>query len=569
MLGKNRLGFILNEESRKLEAQFVPDKVDKFEFTVALVKQQLSEENFLHLFISESSLFQLVRTCNTATEPVQMEIGELRDASGEIIVSKDEMTATLIYSPAFGGKSLTLSDVHHCLQQASITYGVISDQEIEEILKQTQISEQIIAKGLPPVAGVDATFESLIPERVKEPCADEETVNFRDLGEIVTVQEGQRVMRRIPAQAGQLGYNVFGNFIDCYHGEDIPFSSNKKGVYIDPDDSNYLCSEIVGTPVLIPNGIIVLPILTLKCVDLKSGNIRFTGGVNVQGDVESEMNVYALNDLVIEGNVENATLECGGSLTVFGSIQNSRLKADGDVYLHGGINASRVISHGSIEVMFAEHSDVEAGIDITVCDYALNSGLFAGNKITVGQKGKRKSLVGGIAWAMLEVKAAVFGIPTENKTIIRVGSDPHIQKKLDELNNALLTNDKEQNRVKKLLEYIHTKKEKVTESTELTELTNLNERSELTLHKLISESEIYNKELTMLYDNLAMIKYAKIIAERRVNIGSEIRISQALLKTDKPLGRSVFRENRGEIEVVSKLSALLSNSALDRNRSQT
>lgn len=567
MLIKNGLNFVLNEESCKLEAIFTPNNIDKIEFTVALVKQRLSEENFLNLFISENSLFQLVRSCNKNNEPFKIEIGELRDASGEVVVSKDEMTATLIYSPAFGGKLLTLTDVHHCLQQAGITYGLISDQKIEAILNEEQISELIVAKGLPPVAGIDAQFESLIPQRVKEQCTcDQEIIDYRDLGEIVTVQEGQLVMRRIPAKPGQKGRNVFGDVIDCYHGLDTPFSSNKKGVYINPDDNDYLCSELIGTPVLIPHGVIVLPILTLKCVDLKSGNVNFPGGVIVQGDVENEMKVYALNDLVIEGNVENAHLECGGCLTVFGSIQNSRLKADGDVNLHGGINASRVISHSSIEVMFTEYSDIEAGIDISVCDYALNSGLFAGNKITIGQKGKRKSLVGGVAWAMLEVKAAVFGSTTEVNTRIRVGSDPHIQKRLDELNSSLVTNDKEQNRIKKLIVHICSKQEKTTELTELTELTQLNERLELTLHKLISENEFYNKELAMIYDNLAMIKYAKVIAESRVNIGSEIQISQALLKTDKPLGRSIFRESRGEIEVVNKLSALLSNSALDRNR---
>lgn len=563
---ENGLSFVLTDESRKLEAQFVPNKMNKFEFTVASVKQSLSEENFLHLFISENSLFQLVRSCNTANEPFKIEIGELREASGEIVVSKDEMSATLIYSPAFGGKTLTLADVHQCLQEAGITYGLISDQEIEDVLNKDQISELIIAKGLPPVAGTDAQFESLIPQRIKEPCAEQDTVDFRDLGEIVTVEEGQMVMRRIPAKRGQEGCNVFGHLIDCYHGLDTPFSSNKKGVNIALDDNDYLCSAIVGTPVLVPHGVIVLPILTLKCVDLKSGNVNFPGGVVVQGDVENEMSVYALNDLVIEGNVENANLECGGCLTVFGSIQNSRLKADGDVNLYGGINASRVISHSSIEVMFSEYSDIEAGIDITVCDYALNSALFAGNKITIGQKGKRKSLVGGVAWAMLEVKAAVFGIASEVKTYVRVGSNPHIQKKLDELNNSLLANDKEQNRIKKLLEHISAKKAKTTDLHELTELTNLNEKLELTFHKFISENEFYNKELTTLYANLALIKYAKVIAEQRVNIGSEIQISQAILKTDKPLGRSVFRENRGEIEVVNKLSALLGNSALDKKR---
>ncbi|MDD5229070.1 MAG: FapA family protein [Methylococcales bacterium] len=560
MLIENGLSFVLNEDSRQLDAIFVPNKTDKIKFTVALIKQWLSEENFLHLFISESSLFKLVHTCNTAVESFRIKLGELKDASCEITISEDEMTATLTFFPAFGGKTLTLGDVHRCLQQAGITYGLISDQKIEQFLNHNQASELIVAMGLLPVAGEDAKFESLIPQRVKEPCISEQgTVDYRNLGEIITVQEGQLVMRRIPAKPGQKGCNVFGDLIDYYHGLDIPFSSNKKGVYIDPNDNKCLCSELIGTPVLIPHGVIVLPVLTLKCVDFKSGNVSFSGGVVIKGDVENGMKVYALNDLVIEGNVENADLECGGCLTILGCVQNSRLKAGGNINLYGGVNASRAISHSSIETMFAEYSDIEAGVDITVCDYSLSSGLFAGNKITIGKKGKRKSLVGGIAWAMLEVKASVFGTTTETITRIRVGSDPRIQKMIDELNNSLATNDNEQNRIKKLIVHIGSKEKSA-------ELTKLNNRLDCNLHKLVSEKEFYDKELAVLYDNLAMIQYAKVIAESRVNIGCEIQISQALLKTDKTLGRSVFRESRGEIHVVNKLQALLSNKALDRNR---
>lgn len=552
MLIENGLRFILNDESCKLEAIFVPSEASGIKFTATWIKQRLREENFLHLFISESSLSKLINACNTIAEPFRMEIGELRDANCDIAISIDKMIATLIFSPAFGGKALTLNDVHHCLQQVNVVYGIVPDQEIEDFLNQNQISEFVIAKGLPPIEGVDTQFESLIPERVKEPCtSDQETVDYRNLGEIITVQEGQLVMHRISAKPGQKGYDVFGNLVDCYHhGLDIPFSPNQKGVRIDPNDNEYLCSELIGTPILITHGVTVLPILTLKAVDFKSGNVSFAGGVVVKGDVETGMKVYALHDLVIEGNVENAELECGGHLTILGCVQNTRLKADGDIKLYGGANTSRAVSHSSIEVMFTEYSDIEAGVDIIVSDYSLNSGLFAGNKITVGKKGKRKSLVGGVAWAMLEVTASVLGAATETITRVRVGSDPHIQKRLDDLNGLLIDNDKEQSRVKKLIEHVNSK----PATDELTELT---KRLELNLHKLISENEFYNKGLAVLYDNLAMIKYAKIMAGTRVNIGCEIQISAVSWKVDKTLSRSVFRESSGKINIINKLSALL------------
>lgn len=552
---KSKLSFSLNRESKKLEAIFTPVFGDEGQFTASLIRERLAQENFADLFFPENSLYQLAKFCNHSTDSFQLEIGELRDASCEIVISSDEMTATLTVNSAFGGKPLTLADIHNTLKQTGIIYGVIPDQEIEQLLHEN-LPSFIIASGLHPIGGLDTQFKSLVPEMAEKAQIDDECIcDFRDVSSIVIVKEGQRVMRRTPAIQGQNGYNVFGKFLDCYHGMEVYFSQNQQGVCVDPTDQNILLSTLTGTATLIPNGIIVLPVLIVESVNLETGNINFAGTVIVRGNVETGMKIYALNDVIVEGGVENASIECNGSLTVYNSVQNSHLAADKDILLKGGVNGTKVISHASVAVAFSEYSNIEAGLNIVICDFSLNSGLFAGNKITVGLKGSRKkSITGGIAWAMLEVKATTLGINTEVPTIIKVGSDPSIQRRLDELNNLISANDKELEYTNKLLDYV-----KNPSFLDIAKQAELYRKLKLNLVKSLSERESYDNEYMKLCENMAMIEFARVTADRTVHVGCEIQISGVMYKVKDVLGQSTFRNKKGLITVTNKLSALIKN----------
>lgn len=560
----SKLSFVLKPESKKLEAIFTPVFGDGEQFTTALIRERLAEENLAHLFFPENSLYQLAKMCNHSADPFQLEIGELKDASCAIKVSSDEMTATLVVSPAFGGKPLMLSDIHNSLKQAGVIYGVISDQEIEQQLQEKNLSDFVIASGLHPIDGTDTQFKSLVPDIVERPQIDDDGIcDFRNLSSIVIVKEGDPVMRRVPAIQGEKGYNVFGKLLDCYHGIEVPFSQNQQGVCVAPDDQNVLLSTLTGTATLIPHGIIVLPVLVVDEVNLETGNIDFAGTVIVLGNVETGMKIYALDDVNVEGNVENASIECGGSLTVYNFVQNSHLKADKDVFLQGGANTTKITTHASVSVTFSEYSNIEAGLNIAISDFSLNSGLFAGNKITVGQtkspRKTKKSITGGISWAMLEIKATMLGINTGVRTIIKVGSDPHIQRRLDELNNLISKNDRDQGYIKKLLE--HVKTQKCLSSSDETKQADLQKKLKLNFAKLLSERESYDNEYLKLYENIEKVDFARVVADRNVHAGCEIQISGVVHKVKDALGQSIFRNTEGEITVTNKLSSLIKNGA--------
>lgn len=559
---KNGFGFKMDADNRKLLA-VCEIRDEKIDLTSTIFKENLAESPFATLFLNDYLVIEFLHRYKTAQENecFECEIGERRDAHCDIALSEDKMKARLSLTPNFGGQEITLKDVKKILAEKKIVWGIIPDEQIEETLKKGRVADFTIAAGLFPIAGIDAKFENLTPVATeRKPLVDENgDVDYRELGDIVMVHKDDVLMQRIPAIPGKKGRNVLGDIIEPTGGADTPFSGDKKGVHLNPADPNQLLSDITGQPVPIPNGMIVSPVLTVKKVDLASGNIRFDGSVVVLGNVEEGMKIYALEDITVEGSVTDSKLECMGNLIVKGGVTgNSELIANGNVTVLGGIQGyneitaaetegqkqeAKITSRGSVLVGFAENFSIEAGIDIVIEKYAMNNCLMAGNKIVTGAKNsaKKPSIMGGITWAMLLVKGTILGSAAGVKTYIQVGSNPYIQRRIATIKSLLVPNEKEQKDIHKILAFIDSHPERGN--------TELLEKLHHTLSKLVIDAEMYEAELSELSSRTTIIDDAKVIAERGVYTGTEIRINNTFWKAQENRGKSVFRSEHREMTI--------------------
>ena len=584
MTMENGLSFKLSVDGNTLLAVVVPC-VDKIELTSEIIRQRIKITSFSDLFLNAYLISELVERYNgSTTEEFEFEIGERRDASCIISISEDEMKAHFSLTPNFGGCAMTFADVEKALENKGITFGIAPIKEIQEVLAQGICTDFLIAEGLEPVAGVDAKFLSLIPSSpARQPLINAEgSVDYRELGDILIVHKGDVLMQRIPPIEGEAGRNILGETVPPDGGLDIPFSDDKRGIYVNPEDNNQLLSAITGQPIVIPNGIVVSPVLTLKNVDLSTGHIRFDGSVVVQGNVEAGMKIYALEDVTVDGDITNAQIECNGSLVIDGSvIGNSELVGWESVAVKGGVKGykdkveggvytgeekrqrvvsvapkterrvrypTRIASRGSVCVNFAEHFTIEAGIDIVINQYSMNNNLMAANKIVVGSKGKgagkKSSIAGGITWAMMYIKAITIGSKSGIKTSVQAGSNPYIQRRITEIKNILAQYKDEQVNIYKILAWLTNHPEK-TEPEMLARLHH-------TLSKLIIDTEMYQAELQELISNVTDIDNAKIIAERNVYTGAELKINKAIWKADENRGKSVFTALRRKMSVTTR-----------------
>lgn len=556
----NGFEFKLASDNRKLFAVCSPTD-EKIDLTANVFKERLAESSYSNFFINEYLVAEFLRRYKNALddEIIEAEVGERRDASCEIYISEDKMKAHLAITPNFGGKDITFADIQKVLADKKIIWGIVDNDAIEDVLKKGRVADFIIAQGIEPVAGIDAKFENLTPEaHERKPMVDEDgNVDYRELGDIVMVHKDDVLMQRIPAVPGKKGRNILGEIIMPTGGADIPFSSDKKGVHVNPNDSNQLLSDITGQPIPVPNGMIVSPILTVKQVDFESGNIRFDGSVVVLGNVDEGMQIYAIEDVTVDGSVTDAKIECMGNLIVKGGVTgNSELIANGNVTVLGGVQGhneineevpegheAKIAARGSVLVGFAENFSIEAGVDIVVEKYAMNNQLMAGNKIVTGGKNsaKKPSIMGGITWAMTLVKGTIIGSSSGIRTYVQVGSNPYIQKRTAKIKSLLVPNEKEQADIHKILAFIDSHPERGN--------TELLEKLHHTLSKLIIDADSYHAELQELSENLTIIADAKVIAERGVYTGVEIRINNTFWKAQENRGKSVFRSEHREMTI--------------------
>ena len=549
---ENGLEFKLSKSGRKLLAVFTPssDKLDNL--TVELINRRLEKQGFSHLFISEFGLGELLSRYNNATaEAFECEIGEQRDAKCDIVVSDDKLRARMTITPNFGGKELTLGAIQKAIKDKEITWGIVPTEQLEALLAKGTCTDVIIAEGLRPVDGIDAQFKSMMPNvnHERKPKIDENGMaDYRELGDIPVVYKDAVVMQRTPPIEGKKGCDIFGEVIVPKVGADTPFSKDMTGVYVNPEDENQLLSSVTGQPVAVPNGMTVSPILTLKKVDFSTGNIRFDGAIVIKGDVTEGMSVFALEDVVIDGSVINASVKSMGSLNIKGGVTGtSELFANADINIKNGAqgsqdqteeekakNTGKIVARGSVVIGFAENFHIEAGSDIVISKYAMNSQLMAGNKIFAGGKNgsKKSSIMGGSSCALVLIKAVIVGSLSGIKTHLQVGLNPYIQKRVTEMKNALVAKQSEQNDIKKILGFLDDHPEKSNDAT----IAKLHR----TMSKLTMDIQLSKEELQELMDSFSVIDNARVIVDRGVFVGTEVQIGNTLWKADENRGKSTF-----------------------------
>jgi uncharacterized protein (DUF342 family) len=474
-----------------------------------------------------------------------LEIGERRDGVCTIKIDVVKMTAKLTIIPPYGGAPVTLDQIKQALQEKGVVNGIMMN-EIEAALKEGHAAERIIAKGLPPVSGIDARFQSLIPQiRARKPQIDRQGVaNYRDLGKLIIVRPGDPLMCRTPPTEGKLGWDITGQALLPHPGRDIPFAPGLQGVELDPDSkldpdhNSLLLAAVTGQPKLVPNGVVVEPAINLPRVDLSTGNMDFDGTINIKGDVMDGMKIHATGDVFIGGTVEAAEIEAGGNVVIKGGVI-------GHSGSSGNPNevptfSATIKSKGSISAHFAENAYLDADIDIIIEEFSMHNHLSALNQILVGKSGKKNGrIIGGITSATVMVKAAIMGSKAGVITKIRAGVNPYLQEKLDKLTLQINAKEKEEEDIKKIIAFVLAHPEKNKKDL-LNKLLHTREKLEIDCPRL-------HAERAHLLSEMILPEHVPIIVEVAIHCGTEIQIGNAIWKNTQERGKGVFQIVDGEI----------------------
>lgn len=496
------------------------------------VLELLAKEGFGDLHIFPEALEKMLSCYNSGSE-FKLVLGERRDGSFSIEIAADLMTAHLTVTPAYGGTPVAAEQIFAKLEQEGICFGV-AEETIRTAVAKGYARNKLIAEGTHPVQGNDTQFISLLPEanNFLQHAEDLENIDYRNFGTITTVKQGDPLMRRLPATDGEAGVNILGLPAPAAKGNDFGFSPLSSGAEVHPDDPDLLIAALPGQPFLLKDGVKIEPVITIKNVDLSTGNLDIEGSLSISGDVKPGMRVRAAADIVITGMVEAAHIEAGGSIEIKGAVIGQGQPRIGMDDLNPG--AATVRAEGSITALFVENAVLSAADDIRIREFVMNSELNAGNSILVGESGSSKGrIINSRCRATTKIEAITIGSRTDVGTMLEVGADPKVQEKFTAAKQALHSKEREQLEATRALDYYR-------ENPSRTAPEEIKAREKI-LRGIQTEIQELTGQLRRMKRRFLLSGRAEIKAERQIYSGVKIHIGEKSLLLETDLNGVTFR----------------------------
>ncbi len=268
----------------------------------------------------------------------------------EIRISEDRMAATLcIRNVPDSSRDEMAARIQAMLAEKKIVAG-IDENEIERCLAKLSSDgprEYVIARGLPPTAGQDASILLKFTGERKVGTMDEYAkMDFRERGTNVYVKEGDLLAVKVPMVKGEPGTTVTGQPIPTAPVQDVSLKAGRNTRAV---DGLRLEAKICGLVRANKEGAIeVDPVFLVEGdVDLSVGHINFDGPVQVSGVIRSGFRVRAAS--LTAGFVEHDTkIEVKSDVTVREGLIGAQVKTGG-ILKCGYIRGSRVIAEGDVE----------------------------------------------------------------------------------------------------------------------------------------------------------------------------------------------------------------------------
>ena len=526
------LSIRLGEDGRAVMACFSPEG-DVEETTLSNFRKAIEIAGFGECDLDEDALLEATGNYNDRT-PFELAIGAASDGEFFIKIDDDQLSAYLTCFNPRGGIAVTLESILEEAENKEITV----DLDMEAIKRA--IAEEgdsvLIASGKPAEDGLDSRFESLLPEmKERVPQVDEEGIaNFRDLGEILVVYTGDSLMRRYPAGDGEPGFTISGAPIPAKKGMSLEFTAGLEGAEIDSNDSDLLIAKIDGCPYLIPNGVKVEPVYTVKNVDLHSGNIDFLGTVIVTGEVQSGMTIKADGDIHIKGSTEGAILIAKGDIVVTGGLIGHPEKPETELTIDPITEAG-----GSVNANFTQNAVINAGQGIFIRDYTMMCKLNAAVQIIVGDGSRRGHIIGGVSTAGLLIKAKTIGSPSRSRTVVIARTSDTLYARMAKLSESRDDLKVRRFKVRKLIDLAVNKPDRVSASAL--------ESANSTLASLDDEEQQLNLDEVQLKKEIAASRGAMIKAEVNFLEGVEVRVGTKRATTAKDRSGGTYRLKDDEL----------------------
>ncbi len=333
--------------------------------------------------------------------------------------AKNKIHAYFLIVPTKLRKIPSYRDIEEFLMRKKIV-TLLQKEHIEEQLAEINVDEPrlhrvLVARGKEPVHGYDEYYTSLVRyEKKAGKIMEDGRIDFKELDSILEIKKGTEVLKRHPKVKPVDGWDVFGDKVDGLYERKDSFIKGENLVE-SPEQPGILVAGLDGCLIMDGRKVSISPRVVIKGnVDYDSGNIDFSGSVQIMGSVMPGFTVKAKGDIIIEKNADDAYLEASGSIIVKQGL--------------AGKGNMRAIAGGKIKAKFLLNCDIEAVGEIEVDESIINSRVFSNDKVMV--TAKHGKILGGEITARHEVVANIIGVPKENLTKINAGRSLFVEREI-------------------------------------------------------------------------------------------------------------------------------------------
>lgn len=155
------------------------------------------------------------------------------------------------------------------------------------------------------------------------------------------VTAGEWLLKLHPPVTGEPGLNVLGQKIPVARPQKQRMRCGKGVTQRDDEHGvSWFMAEVAGRVRLANGTLAVDDVYVVKGnLGLSTGNIRHTGTLQIEGDIEQGVTIDVNGDVVVRGMIEPCHINCGGSLQVGGGIVGQE---GFKIHVGGGLQARYV-----------------------------------------------------------------------------------------------------------------------------------------------------------------------------------------------------------------------------------
>ncbi|GAB1772440.1 DUF342 domain-containing protein [Priestia megaterium] len=250
---------------------------------------------------------------------------------------------------------LQYKEIARKLDALHITYG-LNQVEMIKAAETLEPSTFEVAKGAAPKQGKDGYIEWKTNVNLQQHLIENEDgqIDCKESKASSTVESGAVIAIIHPPTSGRSGYTATNELLPA--AKTVPIIVQpKQGVAV--IDQKVIVTAS-GRPHFSYSGnrvmVSVLPTLIHQGnVNESSGNIQFTGDVEIEGEVEAGMLVEAEGNILVEQAVNKATLNASGAVITRKNILNSDISAGAQMILVIELSHMLQSIHHNIEKMSA------------------------------------------------------------------------------------------------------------------------------------------------------------------------------------------------------------------------